>query len=258
MYLDCTQGAHDLALRRDSGCAWPGLSTDDQLALGGRRADGYARHSDRSGQWGIKRVRALRTRIIAGGVAVLAMVLAGCTDTPPPTSPPITGTYSPSPTATTTEDLPGPPGYPFPPEAMEYTEAGAIAFINYYVDLLNQTAETLDSEPIRLLSGQECFGCEDRIAIYEADLAAGFQYQGGDITLDQSLLAPQLRDDIQGGLGARINTGGVGSALTVLDASGAPVPDRQYPAYDLSISVEIAWFPGQLTWKVAALSLVVA
>ncbi len=88
-------------------------------------------------------------RMTACGLAVLALVLGGCTDdrvrpsdTLPPTS---------EPTATaTTEDAPGPPGYPFPPEALEYTEAGALAFFNYYIDLLNQTTETLDSEPIRL------------------------------------------------------------------------------------------------------------
>lgn len=257
MYLDCTQGAHDLALRRDSGCAWPGLSTDDQLALGGRRADGYARHSDRSGQWGIKRVRALRTRIIACGIAMLALILAGCTDAPPPTSPPITGTYSPSPTATT-EDLPGPPGYPFPPEAMEYTEAGALAFFNYYIDLLNKTREDLDSEPIRLLAGADCFGCERRVEMYDADRAAGLQYDGGITTIAPDTTSIQLRSDIQGGAGARINTGGTTSSLDVVDASGTPVPGRTYPSYDLSMSISIAWFPAQLTWQVASLSLVVA
>jgi len=257
VYLDCIRSAHDLALRRDSGCAWPGLSTDDQLALGRRPADGYARNSDRSGQWGIKRVRALRTRLIAGGVALLAMALAGCTDTPPPSSPPISGTYSPSPTATT-EDLPGPPGYPFPPQAMEYTEAGALAFFNYYIDLLNKTTETLDSEPIRLLAGSECFGCQNQIEMYDEDRAAGYSYEGGITTITQEPVPVQLRPDVQGGPGALINTGGTGSPFSVLDASGVPVPGRVYPAYDLSISVEIAWFPGQLTWQVAALSLVVA
>lgn len=196
-------------------------------------------------------------RLIAGGVALLALVLAGCTDAPPPASPPITGTYSPSPTATT-EDLPGPPGYPFPPEAMEYTEAGAIAFFNYYIDLLNKTTENLDSEPIRLLAGPECFGCERRIELYNSDRMAGLHYEGGITTITQDPVPVQLRPDVQGGAGALINTGGTSSPLNVLDASGVLVEGRAYPSYDLSISVEIAWLPGQLSWQVAALSLVVA
>ncbi len=79
-------------------------------------------------------------RLTACGLAALGLVLAGCTDdrvrpsdTLPPTS---------EPTATaTTEDAPGPAGYPFPPEALEYTEAGALAFFNYYIDLLNTTTD---------------------------------------------------------------------------------------------------------------------
>jgi len=198
-------------------------------------------------------------RLTACGLAALALVLAGCADDrvrPSDTLPP---TSSPTPTATeTTEDVPGPPGYPFPPEALEYTEAGALAFFNYYIDLLNKTTETLDSEPIRLLSGSECFGCQDQIEMYDADRAAGYSYEGGVTTITQDPVSVQLRPDVQGGLGALITTGGTGSPFTVLDAAGNPIEDRTYPAYDLSISMEIAWFPSQLTWQVASLSLVVA
>lgn len=193
----------------------------------------------------------------ACGLAALALVLVGCTDDrvrPSDTLPPTSET-----TATaTTEDLPGPPGYPFPPEALEYTEAGALAFFNYYVDVLNKTTETLDSEPIRLLSGSDCQGCESRVEMYDADRTVGLIYDGGSITVAEDTLSVQLRPDVQGGPGARINTGGTGSALTVFDASGVAVAGRAYPAYDLSISVSVAWFPAQLTWQVASLSLVVA
>ena len=198
-------------------------------------------------------------RLTACGLAMLALVLAGCTDDrvrPSDTLPP---TSSPTPTATeTTEDVPGPPGYPFPPEALEYTEAGALAFFNYYIDLLNTTTETLDSEPIRLLAGADCFGCERRVEMYDADRAAGLQYNGGITAIAPETTSIQLRQDVQGGPGARINTGGTSSPLNVLDASGSPVAGRVYPAYELSVSVSIAWFPAQLTWQVASLSLVVA
>ena len=202
-------------------------------------------------------MRTLRIRVIACGLAALAILLVGCTDDrvrPSDTLPP---TSSPTPTATT-EDLPGPPGYPFPPEALEYTEAGALAFFNYYIDLLNKTTETLDSEPIRLLSGADCFGCERRVELYNADRSAGLRYEGGETTIDPGTVGVQLRPDVQGGLGAIVTSGGSAAPLSVLDASGAPVPDRSYPSYDLSVAVSIAWFAGELTWQVASLSLVVA
>ncbi|MDQ4037045.1 MAG: hypothetical protein M3313_01505, partial [Actinomycetota bacterium] len=125
------------------------------------------------------------------------------------------------------------------------------------IDLLNKTTETLDSEPIRLLAGPDCQGCEDRVEMYDADRAAGLKYEGGITTIAQDTLSVQLRSDVQGGPGARINSGGTGSALTVLDA-GSPVAERSYPTYDLSFSVSVAWFPAQLSWHVASLSLVVA
>jgi hypothetical protein len=214
---------------------------------------------DNADGWGPNGVRTLRLRVTACGLAALALALVGCTDDrvrPSDTLPPLPS--STATTAETTEDLPGPPGYPFPPEALEYTEAGALAFFNYYIDLLNKTTETLDSEPLRLLAGPDCQGCESRVEMYDADRAAGLRYDGGSTTVAEDTLSVQLRPDVQGGLGARINTGVTGSALTVFDASGVAVAGRAYPAYDLSISVSVAWFPAQLTWQVASLSLVVA
>jgi len=167
---------------------------------------------------------------MASVLAALTVALGGCTDDrvrPSDTLPP---TSEPAATATT-EDAPGPPGYPFPPEALEYTEAGALASFNYYIFLLNKTTETLDSEPIRLLSGPECFGCERRVEMYDADRAAGLQYEGGITTITQDPVPVQLRPDVQGGPGAHINTGGTASPFNVLDASGVPVDGRVYPAY---------------------------
>ncbi len=227
--------------------------------LGSRRRVVTLSVQDNADGWGPNGVRTLRLRVTACGLAALALVLVGCTDDrvrPSDTLPPLPS--STATTAETTEDLPGPPGYPFPPEALEYTEAGALAFFNYYIDLLNKTTETLDSEPIRLLAGPDCFGCERLVTLYNEERAAGRQYEGGITTIAQDTTSVQLRQDVQGGLGALINTGGTGSPLTVLDAFGVPVEGGVYPGYDLSISVEIAWFPGQLTWQVASLSLVVA
>ncbi len=226
--------------------------------LGSRRRVVTLSVQDNADGWGPNGVRTLRLRVTACGLAALALALVGCTDDrvrPSDTLPLPSSTAT---TAETTEDLPGPPGYPFPPEALEYTEAGALAFFNYYIDLLNKTTETLDSEPIRLLSGPDCFGCERRVEMYDTDRAAGLQYDGGITTIAQDTVGVQLRPDVQGGLGALISSGATATPFNVLDASGLPIDGRVYPGYDLSVSVSIAWFAAQLTWQVASLSSVVA
>lgn len=193
-------------------------------------------------------------RVIACGLAVLALVLAGCTDDgvrPSDTLPP---TSSPTLTATT-EDLPGPPGYPFPPEALEYTEAGALAFFNYYIDLLNKTTETLDSEPIRLLAGPECFECERQVEMYNGDRAAGYQYEGGVISVTQTPVSPSLHTDFMGRPEMEIAVDGQISEFVVRDSSGVPVPERTYPVYQIILGVVATWFPAQTSWQVASLSL---
>jgi hypothetical protein len=195
-------------------------------------------------------------RLTACGLAALALVLAGCADDrvrPSDTLPP---TSSPTPTATeTTEDVPGPPGYPFPPEALEYTEAGALAFFNYYIDLLNKTTETLDSEPIRLLSGPECFGCERQVDMYNEDRAAGYQYEGGAISVTQTPVVATLLTDFQGRPAMEIAVDGQIAEFTVVDGSGTPVPDRTYPVYNIILAVNATWFPAQTAWQVTGLSL---
>ena len=224
--------------------------------LGSRRRVVTLSVQDNADGWGPNGVRTLRLRVTACGLAALALALVGCTDDrvrPSDTLPPLPS--STATTAETTEDLPGPPGYPFPPEALEYTEAGALAFFNYYIDLLNKTTETLDSEPIRLLAGPDCFGCERLVELYDEDRSAGYRYEGGVTTVTQTPVIPSLLMDPQGRPGMEIAVDGHGSPLTVLDSSGTPVPERTYPGYEIIISVTATWFEAQTTWQVTSFGL---
>ncbi len=45
------------------------------------------------------------------------------------------------------------------------------------------------------------------------------------------------------------------SEFTVLDGSGAPVPGRTYPMYDITLVVVATWLPTQTSWQVTSLSL---
>lgn len=175
----------------------------------------------------------LKVGVIAG---LLVLIVAGCTDDrerPSATLPPLSSTTSAEPT----EDLPGPPGYPFPPEALEYTEAGAIAFFNYWIELLNETLATLGGEPIRLLSTEDCAGCLNRMELYERDLPAGYSYSGGSIPAT-SPIQPVLVPNESGESTAGIAVAAMSEELMILDNNAVRIPGRGSAAIEIFLSLD--------------------
>lgn len=110
-----------------------------------------------------------RSAIAAVGLSLA--VLAGCGQTsepsPPPTSEAALSTPSddsevtseaPTTEAVTEEpEADGPPE--MPEEAMEQTEAGAEAFVEYYVDAFNYAYWTGDPTIVAPLNGEDCKSC---------------------------------------------------------------------------------------------------
>jgi Family of unknown function (DUF6318) len=127
-------------------------------------------------------VLARRTIVIAVSAVCLIGVLAGCSDADsdePPDSglPSKSEASSPSPTTPTSEPSPTGPTGPSAPElpaaAKKHTKAGAIAFVRYYLDLLNYATHTGDVGPINRYSQDDCVGCQDDARFYEALYARG-------------------------------------------------------------------------------------
>ncbi|MCZ2818734.1 DUF6318 family protein [Modestobacter sp. VKM Ac-2977] len=154
--------------------------------------------------------------------------------------------------AETSEALPplGPPDLPMPPEAREQTEAGAAAFIRYYVELINHTNSDMDPQFLRQLS-RDCATC-DRIADEtDADALAGYRYVGGRLSVTSSLEAT-------------LSTPGQAESAFVIDqeelaienSNGQPVPGLSFPALDdLQSGSVLTWNKGIASWMVTELTL---
>lgn len=161
------------------------------------------------------------------------VMLAACSDpqaSPPPEqeesvgatseSPEETATSSPddavettSPTAADRED----PGVPeLPPEAMEDTEAGAEAFVQYYVDLLNYTAQFPQQGLLDDLADPECGTCETFEARVTEQLEADTHYDGPSSVVQEV-------DALPSGSGYRVYVRAEAPAYRRIDASGAEI-----------------------------------
>jgi hypothetical protein len=136
----------------------------------------------------------------------------------------------------------GPEDLPMPDEARTQDAAGAEAFVRYYIELINRTSKTLDSEPLIALS-EGCQDCE-RIARNATDsAAAGYRYEGGEITLTE-ITAPLITDD-RAEMAVRLDQ----AALVVRDSRGEEVADGSSDSLmGLPGSVALMWAPDIESW----------
>src|SRR4051794_4491133 len=123
-------------------------------------------------------VRRQWTARVAAGCLLAVAALSGCAEKHE------ASTTLPSASSTSGEELPplGPADFPVPDEARQQTESGVVAFSNYYFDLSNHLLTSLDSKPLRSLS-LNCSVCDVMADSYDADKAAGYTYEGGDIRI---------------------------------------------------------------------------
>jgi hypothetical protein len=144
----------------------------------------------------------------------------------------------------------GPPDLPMPAEARTQDAAGAEAFVRYYIDLINRTSTVMDAAPLREFS-QGCAEC-DRIATdYESDGAAGYRYDGGKLTLRQ-VGEPLISNSAIAELAFIFDL----TPLTVVDASGASVPDLTFAGSQDSLgSAALRWDATSNSWRATQLNL---
>ncbi|AXH95766.1 DUF6318 family protein [Ornithinimicrobium avium] len=114
-----------------------------------------------------------RSAIVAVGLCLA--VLSGCSQTPEPSPPPSSEdaltTSTPDKSEATSEAPPtdaaeteepeadGPPQ--MPEEATEQTEAGAEAFVEYYLNTLNAARASRDASELQRLATEECESCRN-------------------------------------------------------------------------------------------------
>ena len=106
-------------------------------------------------------------RIIAYVVAAL-LLFTGCAQDQPKEPAP---TAKPSPTATVPS---------MPAAAKENTVAGAVAFVEHYIDVFNYASNTGDVKELQKLSDPKCEGCTSYIDLYKKTYADGGYFRGSD------------------------------------------------------------------------------
>ncbi|MEX5719314.1 DUF6318 family protein [Geodermatophilus maliterrae] len=184
----------------------------------------------------------------AAALAVAAAALAGCSEAEPANDTLPTATAEPAPT---TEALPplGPADFPMPAEARTQDAAGAEAFARYYIGLINRTSTVMDAAPLRDFS-QGCRDCERIASDTETDAAAGYRYEGGELTIDG--IASALREDES----ATVSFIADQASLNVRDSNNNIVDDLTFPNLpNLQSGLAASWDEGRSTWVATALAL---
>ena len=121
-------------------------------------------------------------------VALAALValggLAACDGDPEPeiadpTSSPTAPSASPVSETTSPTASSGPEEPPLPATATENSDAGALAFIEHWVDLLNYAGATGDTEALAALSHDRCEGCQSLVKLIDDTYSGGGRIEGG-------------------------------------------------------------------------------
>jgi hypothetical protein len=147
---------------------------------------------------------------MAISAACLSGALAGCNDTDsddPPDSglPSESETGSASPATPTSEPTPTQPSEPAAPKlptaATKHTKAGAIAFVRFYLALLNYAAHSGDVAPLRQHSTRDCEACRDDAKTWSDLYSADGWAKGGVLTLRKvRATAPARPEDVYVGV----------------------------------------------------------
>jgi hypothetical protein len=188
-------------------------------------------------------VRDLRWAV--AGLIVGTTLLSGCSekveanDTLPTTS-----------AAETTEALPpvGPADFPVPDEARTKDAAGARAFLDYWVALLNRQQAIPAGQPLRDL-GPDCHECLRIAQNYDEAAAAGNKYVGGELSV-HGLATPLLEN------GQAVLSFGVRrEPASLVNSDGAVLEARPDPAPDLISGITLAWSTADQSWSVIAFTV---
>ncbi|WP_448638616.1 hypothetical protein [Geodermatophilus sp. URMC 63] len=183
-----------------------------------------------------------RIRLTAAAVA-LGTLLTGCgggDETPSQTLPSATA-------APTTEALPvvGPADFPVPPEARTQDAAGAEAFLRYWIDLLDRQQAIPAGQPLRDL-GPDCDECQRIARVYDETAAAGYKYEGGELTLND------VPSPVMNGETAYISFGIREEAVQRVDDHGDPIDEGQEVAPNVAGGINLVWSPMHRSWIVTS------
>jgi hypothetical protein len=129
----------------------------------------------------------IRRAAVAAVAALLVVGLAACDDDPEVERDPdasASGTPIPPEASSPTEPTPTGPVEPtLPAEAKEPTKAGAVAFVEYYWDVVSYALVTGDLRTLASLGGPGCSGCQGGVDFIKSIYSDGGSVQAGPYRL---------------------------------------------------------------------------
>lgn len=132
----------------------------------------------------------------AGAAAVVGLccLLSGCSSSDPPPSTPTatTGTPDASSAAPPTTGVPSEATTPV--FAAQHTPEGASAFVQFWFQTLEESWATMNSAPLRALSGDECLTCANFADTIDNIASEGGRLEGGDTTVSNAQPSALLTD----------------------------------------------------------------
>ncbi len=188
----------------------------------------------------------MRLAQVTAGVLVAVAALTGCSAKEPAND------TLPTPSATAAEATPtlpplGPPDFPVPAEARQMSPVGALAALEYYLELISLGGRH-GGQPLRDLS-VGCTFCSFLADRYDTDAHDGYTYSGGRIT-PADLNLPAIN-----GTDAEFAFSASQSPVQILTTEGTPVPGRGQDAiFDLSAAAAMTWDDNKVAWLMTQLS----
>lgn len=173
-----------------------------------------------------------------------AMVAGGCTgggsdSAPPPTAPPSTSDTA-APTTSSPPATTGSVDSDIPAAARANTPEGAEAFVRYFVEQVNRSWQTANSELVRPLASDECTSCTAFMGTADEYKRLGHHYDGVPMAVADSIVSAFSETE-----GTVVFVYGEQAAAAIVDSSGATV--RSIPAAKSNIAVTARFGD---SWKV--------
>jgi hypothetical protein len=175
-------------------------------------------------------------RLSLVGVVAALVVLAGCGGDPK-------AQPSPSPSTPTASTSPSPTAPVMPAAAAENTRAGAIAFVRYYIELINHAQATGDVGPLEAVEASECKSCAQGRKYIRTIYSSGGHVEGGQLHL--KVLDALANDSIEGWtVDAKLSFG----PQTIVNPSATPATQK-LKGGRVPITVQASHRSGQ--WSIA-------
>jgi hypothetical protein len=148
-----------------------------------------------------------------------------------------------------TPELPplGPADFPVPDEARVKDEAGAEAFLQYYIDLFNRQIAVPDGRPLREL-GPDCLECQRIAREFDQAAASKQAYEGGQITIDSDFGTAMTSEGANVSFFAQISAG------RLRDPDGGIAHGSDFSSERLPSAALLTWSSSEQSWLVKAIN----